>query len=202
MNIDLQETQNIIDSTKEQIFLQGKTHSDSHATPARGQVFNCHLGVGVGSEFQKRRPCVVLSNAVNNMNNSVIVVAPVTHTQKELPVCVKIADKRNIQGEIILDGCVNLSGLRAVSSYRLAGKICELDAAEMKMVDAALARHLDLMRYYNTLTNINNDKSKHINAINDFLFKLRNITGARDNKELLETVRKLIERQNADPSDC
>jgi mRNA interferase MazF len=201
MNIDLQETQNIIDSTKEQIFLQGTTHSNCHAKPHRGQVFNCHFGVGVGSEFQKRRPSVVLSNAINNMNNSVVVVAPITHTQKELLVCVKIADKHGVDGEIILDGCVNLSGLRAVSSYRLAGMICELGTNEMKEVDAALTRHLDLMRHYNTLTSINKDKTKHIDTLNEYLLKLRNITGTHDNRELLETVEKMIKLQRTGNND-
>jgi mRNA interferase MazF len=130
MNVDLQETQNIIDATKEQVYLQGKTHIGSHAKPRRGQVFHCHFGVGVGSEFQKRRPCVVLSNNINNMNNSVVVVAPITHTQKDLPICVPIADKRDAGGNIVLDGCANLSGLRSVSSYRLAGLMCELEKAK------------------------------------------------------------------------
>jgi len=70
MNIILSETQNIIDATKEQIFLQGKTHTGNHAKPRRGQVFYCHLGVGVGSEFQ------------------------ITHTQKNYPVFVPITDKQ------------------------------------------------------------------------------------------------------------
>jgi mRNA interferase MazF len=192
MNIDLQETQNIIDATKEQVYLQGKTHTGKRAKPRRGQVFNCHFGVGVGSEFQKRRPCVILSNEINNINSAVVIVAPITHTQKSIPICIQIADKFDANGTVILDGYANLAGLRAVSSYRLAGFICELDNNEMKQIDAAIAKHLDVIHHYNTLLKIIEDDKRHISALNSVLEELRGITGASNNKELIEAVRALF----------
>ena len=192
MNIDLQETQSIIDSTKEQIYLQGKTHTGNRAKPHRGQVFNCHLGVGVGSEFQKRRPCVVLSNTVSNINTSVIVVAPITHTQKKYPIFVPITEKHDANGTVILSGYADLSNVRAISSYRFAGLVCDLDSGEMKQIDAAMARHLDLMHHYNTLVKAIEDKEKHVDTLNDVLEKLRDITGTVTNQELLVVVEQLI----------
>jgi hypothetical protein len=44
--------------------------------------------------------------------------------------------------------------LRAVSSYRLAGFICELNNDEMKRIDAAIAKHLDIIHHYNTLLKV------------------------------------------------
>ena len=196
MNIDLQETQNIIDTVKEQIFLQGKTHMGNHAKPRRGQVFFCHLGVGVGSEFQKRRPCVILSNAINNMNNAVVVIAPITHTQKKIPVCVPIAEKHDVNGTVILDGYANLSGLRAVSSYRLAGLICELDNSEMKLIDAAIAKHLDIIHHYNTLLRVIEDNKRHIDTLNSVLSNLREITGTKNDIELVEAIKTLTSGRN------
>ena len=128
MDINLHETQNIIDATKEQIYLQGKTHTGKCAKPRRGQVFNCYLGVGVGSEFQKRRPCIVLSNTVSNINTSVVVVAPITHTHKNYPVFVPIEERRDTNGTVVLSGYADLSNVRAISSYRLAGLVCELSS--------------------------------------------------------------------------
>ena len=192
MNIDLHETQNIIDSTKEQIYLQGKTHMGNRAKPHRGQVFHCHLGVGVGSKFQKRRPCVVLSNNVNNVNNSIVIVAPITHTQKDLPVCVPIADKHGTDGSLILDGCANLSGMRSVSSYRFAGMICELENDEMNRIDAAIGRHLDIMRHYSTLQSVIQDNKDHIERLNSVLERLCEMTGTKNNRDLLAAVESLI----------
>jgi mRNA interferase MazF len=192
VNVDLKETQIIIDAAKEQVYLQGKTHQGPHAKPKRGQVFNCHFGAGVGSEFQKLRPCIVLSNHANNMNSAVVVVAPITSTHKNLPVCVPIAAKLNANGEEILHGSVNLSGLRSVSSYRLAGRICELDNHEMKAIDAAIARHLDIMRYYNALENELADKKIHAKKLTATLSRLRQLTGADNNEELVVMVEKLL----------
>ena len=194
MNIDLRETQEIIESSKEQIFLQGKTHSGKRAKPRRGQVFYCHLGVGVGSEFQKRRPCVVLSNTISNINTSVIVVAPITHTQKNYPVFVPIADKFDSNGDVILSGYVDLSSIRSVSSFRLAGLVCMLDSAEMKLIDEAVARHLDLMHYFNALVKTINDREKYIDILNGVLSDLRDKTGAKTNQELLATFEALLSK--------
>ena len=192
MIIDLLETQRIIDSANEQIYLQGKTHTGSYAKPRRGQVFNCHLGVGVGSEFQKRRPCVIISNTVNNINSSVVVVAPITHTKKSYPGYVPIKEKYSADGEVALFGYADLSSIRAVSSYRLAGLICELDSDEIKQIDAAAARHLDLMRHYNAIVKAAADKDKHIDLLNDVLKELRSITKSETNQGLIEIVKKLL----------
>jgi mRNA-degrading endonuclease toxin of MazEF toxin-antitoxin module len=130
------------------------------------------------------------------MNNTVVVVAPITHTQKNIPVCVPITAKHDESGIMILDGCVNLSGLRAVSSYRLVGLICELSKSEMKYIDAAIAKHLDIIHHYNTLLNVVEDNKKHIEVLNSVLDNLRSITGAKDNKALLEAVKELTLREN------
>jgi mRNA interferase MazF len=193
VDIDLQETQNIIDSAKEQVYLQGKTHTGNRAKPRRGQVFNCHLGVGVGSEFQKRRPCVVLSSTANNINNSVIVVAPITHTQKNYPVYVPIADKYDTSGTVVLSGYADLSNVRAISSYRLDGRICELTSEEIKLIDAAIARHMDIMKYYNTLVKAAEDREKYIERLLGTLDELRDITSVENDQELVVAVKRLAE---------
>jgi mRNA interferase MazF len=196
----LYETQNIIDSAKEQIYLQGKTHKGNRAKPRRGQVFHSHLGVGVGSEFQKRRPCVVLSNTVSNINSSVIVIAPITHTHKKYPIFVPIEDKLDTNGEVILSGYADLSNVRAISSYRLAGLICELDSGEMKQIDAAMARHLDLMHHYNTLVKVIEDKEKHVDLLSNVLSELHNLTGTEDNQELLKAVEQMVAEKRKNDS--
>jgi mRNA interferase MazF len=158
-------------------------------------VFYCHLGVGVGSEFQKRRPCVVLSNSINNINSSVIVVAPITHTNKNYPIFVPLNDKLDASGSVTLAGYVDLSNIRSISSYRLAGLICELDGNEMKQIDATIARHLDLMHHYNTQVKIVEDKNKHADALNTVLELLRDITDTETNQELVKFIKELVATQ-------
>ena len=90
-----------------------------------------------------------------------------------------------------------MSSIRAISSYRLAGLICELDSSEMKQIDAALAQHLDLMRHYNTLLKSAEDKEKHVDALNNVLRKLRYMTNSESNQELVEAVGRLISGNNS-----
>ena len=99
-----------------------------------------------------------MSNTVSNINTYVIVAAPITHTQKKYPIFVPLMEKRGINGTVIRSRYADLSNARAVSSYRLAGFICELYNSEIKQIDAAMARHLDLMHHYKTLVKSIEDK--------------------------------------------
>ena len=116
----------------------------------------------------------------------------IRHTQKKLPICVSIADKHSADGSLILNGCANLSGMRSVSSYRLAGMICELENEEMNNIDAAIARHLDIMRHYGTLQSIIQDNKDHIGRLNSVLERLCEMTGANNNNDLIAIVESLI----------
>ena len=87
--------------------------------------------------------------------------------------------------------------VRAVSSYRLAGFICELESGEIKQIDAAMARHLDLMHHYNTLVKAIEDKEKHVDTLNDVLGKLRDITGTGSNQDLIDAVEHLVSEKIA-----
>ena len=193
MNIDTKEVQTILEWTKDQVHLHAASFTGKHAKPKRGQVFRCKFGVGVGSELQKIRPAVVISEHINNQNSEIIIVAPITHTAKNLPSIVSIATKFDTTGNPILDGHVNVSAMRSLSSYRLCGYICDLDKTEIEAVDTALARHLDLLHHYAGLQRIIKDKEDHIDRLNTLLTNLRKVTGVDDNKALLEKITALLE---------
>src|SRR3712207_7639950 len=44
----------------------------------RGQVYDCLLGIGVGSEESKKRPCVILQYDSANAKSPNTIVAPIT----------------------------------------------------------------------------------------------------------------------------
>lgn len=60
MNIDLGKTQRFIDWLKDMLYLDTKAISAKSRKVYRGQVYRCKLGVGIGSEESKERPCVIL----------------------------------------------------------------------------------------------------------------------------------------------
>lgn len=77
------------------------------------QVWVVEFDPSVGSEIQKTRPAVIVSN--NSMNNNLhtVIVAPLTSTIKEYPSRIDIVFK-NKMGQVALDQvkCVDKQRLR------------------------------------------------------------------------------------------
>ena len=55
-----------------------------------------------------------------------------------------------------------------------------------------MARHLDLMHYYNALIQAAEDREKYVETLVGILNKIRTITGTKTNQELVEMVERLI----------
>ncbi|MDE5933587.1 MAG: type II toxin-antitoxin system PemK/MazF family toxin, partial [Lachnospiraceae bacterium] len=60
MNIDLTKTQQYLEWFKNKLYLNAISSSSKNRIVYRGQVYRCNLGVGIGSEECKERPCVIL----------------------------------------------------------------------------------------------------------------------------------------------
>lgn len=59
----------------------------------RGDIIYCDLGLRNGSVQSGIRPCVVVSNDINNIYSTVYIVVPLTsQRKKDLPTHVEIAD--------------------------------------------------------------------------------------------------------------
>lgn len=59
----------------------------------RGDIIYCDLGIRNGSVQSGIRPCVVVSNNINNIYSNVYIVVPLTsQRKKDLPTHVEIAD--------------------------------------------------------------------------------------------------------------
>lgn len=133
----------------------------------RGQVYKCELGVGIGSEMQKDRPCVIIQNDVGNYRSGNTIVAPITHDNSNYPFLVPLSIQKDQGGKIILDGRVNVSNICCVSKARLGDYITALPSEDLRKVEAAVARVLDLMPHYNRLENNLKDKLAFIGRLKD-----------------------------------
>lgn len=165
MNIDLTKTQQYLEWFKNKLYLNAIAPSAKNRIIYRGQVYRCNLGVGVGSEECKERPCVILQYNSANRTSPNTVVAPITHTTSALPIVVPIAEKKDSSGKVILDGNVLLGNITCVSKARLGDYIADLTADEMRAVDKALSISLDTNHYYQTLQNMYNDKLQYIEKL-------------------------------------
>lgn len=165
MNIDLTKTQQYLEWLKDKLFLNAISSSAQRRTVFRGQVYKCKLGIGIGSEECKERPCVILQYNSANKTSPNTIVAPITHTTSNVPVVIPIENKFDTQGKAILDGNVLLGNIVCVSKARLGDYITDLSTSEMKDIDKAIAISLDIKRYYDSLQNKYSDKLQYIEKL-------------------------------------
>lgn len=167
MNIDLAKTQQHIEWLKEKLYLNAIATSAKNRIIYRGQVYRCKLGIGIGSEESKERPCVILQYNSANRTSPNTLVAPITHTTSTLPIVVSISDKIDASGKVILDGNVLLGNITCVSKARLGDYITELSSVEMKAVDEAISISLGINHYYQALQNSYKDKLQYIEKLKE-----------------------------------
>jgi mRNA interferase MazF len=101
--------------------------------PKRGEVFWVNLNPTLGSEINKIRPALIISNDIGNEISQRIIVAPITSSIKYLyPFEVKIIIEDR-EGKVLLDQ------LRCIDKKRLGKKISYYSNDDfMEEVDRAL----------------------------------------------------------------
>ena len=85
---------------------------------SRGQVYWCSLGMGVGSEERKKRPCIIVSTDSNNIGSSNVLAAPITHSETKIKSSFRIENYYDRDGNTILDGYALLANTGLRSYFR------------------------------------------------------------------------------------
>jgi len=165
LDVRLDRVQLYLDWLKTKIFLDNQANSAAKRKVKRGNVYHCYLGRGIGSEEEKIRPCVILQGFDGNMNSPNTIVAPITHTTSTLDVVVPISTQYNPDGSILLDGNVLLGNIVTVSKARLGDFVTTLPISEMKQVDIALAKSIDIHKNIVKLENVIKDKDIYIGKL-------------------------------------
>ena len=165
MNIDYFEIKQHLDWLKEKLFLNGNADKAKTRIVLRGEVYECNLGIGVGSEERKKRPCVILQNNTANKHSSIVLVAPISHTSRISPVVIPIAEQKDASGNIFLNGNVLVGNMTSVSKARLGTKISVLSKAEMDAIDQSIIVQTGLLNKFETLNRIIADKDTYIEKL-------------------------------------
>ncbi len=201
MQIELNRVQELLDWMKTKLYLNTNVEKANKRYVKRGQVYNCYFGIGVGNEIQKLRPCIILQNNIGNAKSGNVVVAPITHTFKDIPSIKQIDTRYKENGTILLDGYANISNILCVSKGRLEDYITTLSVKEMKEIDIAIAVSLNIMHYYAKLKNNLEDKLKYLervkserNIAQDQIEELLKVSKCKDYCELKKFLKKC--RQN------
>ena len=109
----------------------------------RGEIYYANLSPTVGSEINKKRPVLVVSNDANNRAASTITVLPITSN---------ITNIFPFEIELTLTDSglpkaskAQAQQIRTISKERIAGRaVGRLGAAKMALVDTAIRLHLGL----------------------------------------------------------
>ena len=70
INIDLIKTQRYLEWFKTKLYLDSRASNARRRVVKRGEVYKCNLGMGIGSEECKERPCVIIQYDAGNVNSS------------------------------------------------------------------------------------------------------------------------------------
>ncbi len=110
----------------------------------RGQVFWVALDPTLGSEIQKTRPALVVSNDINNKHSPIVTILPITSKTGdriypfEVPLAGGVAGLKE-------GGKIKANQIRTVDKQRLKGRaLGTLDRNLMNAVNEAIKIHLGL----------------------------------------------------------
>lgn len=188
MQIELSKIQNILDWTKTKIYLDSLSTNAIKRVVRRGEVYKCNFGIGIGSEIQKERPCIIVQNNTRNSYSGNVIVVPISHTNKKISCIIPIETIKDTDGNIILDGYANISNLMCISKARLGSYIATISKKEMKNIDTELFSILDLFDYYKQFDRQLKDKDLYISKLKSQLTELKQIT----NTDSFENLKKKI----------
>jgi len=107
--------------------------------PKRGDIFWICLDPAIGSETQKTRPCIVLSNNAQNKKSLRVIIAPITSNVKKIYPFEAILVVNGRKGKAMLDQ------IRSVDKKRLLKKICSVDTIATIEIERALKIALGLI---------------------------------------------------------
>ena len=76
--------------------------------PQQGDIIKLSLNPRVGHEQQGFRPVIVLSNNIVSQYTNVVIAAPISTTQRRLPLYRDLPDNLTTKGTVLLDQLVTL----------------------------------------------------------------------------------------------
>lgn len=109
----------------------------------RGEIYYANLSPTVGSEMDKRRPVLIVSNDANNRSYNTVTILPITsNTSHVYPFEVLLEESAS---GLAKPSKVQAQQIRTISKQRFnQGRLGRLSEEIMQLVDDAIRLHLQL----------------------------------------------------------
>lgn len=121
----------------------------------RGEIFYMSFGSAIGSEMQKSRPVVIVSNDDCNWHSPVVTVLPITSKDKKpLPTHTQVPEGLPVRGIVMAEQ------IQTVSKSRLGDYIGEFDDKTMRKIDETICVQCAIERKRTTDTTALQDELK------------------------------------------
>lgn len=139
--------------------------------PIRGDIWSLDLGINVGDEMDKTRPCIIVSYDTFNDKSNLCTVVPVTHadcshrTQFEVnEYCLEFAESS-------ITGTAKAEQVTTKSKARLGRKIGRLNETGLQLLNKALLNHLGMEGLVDAIESLSTEYSQQL--IDDLIKKLQ-----------------------------
>ena len=110
--------------------------------PKRGEIWLVDFDPSVGTEIQKTRPALILSNNIANEKSSKVSVIPFTSNVKKLAMAVIVEPDAN--NCLDKQSLIKVPEISTFDKKRLKNKIGTLSKIKLKEVEDKLRIHLEL----------------------------------------------------------
>ncbi|MGA7870289.1 MAG: type II toxin-antitoxin system PemK/MazF family toxin [Candidatus Binatus sp.] len=108
----------------------------------RGEIYYADLSPAIGTEINKRRPVLIVSNEANNRAANTVTVLPITNISRIYPFEIALSPK---DSGLPRPSKAQAQQIRTISKERIRGDaLGRLDAAIMSKAADAMRLHLDL----------------------------------------------------------
>lgn len=109
----------------------------------RGEIYYADLGPTIGSEINKRRPVLIVSNEANNRAASTVTILPITSNVSRIyPFEIPLSPR---DSGLPRPSKAQAQQIRTISKERIRGDaVARLGAISMRKAADAMRLHLDL----------------------------------------------------------
>lgn len=130
----------MIDEIPENIEMTVNERNIRSEKPVRGEIYYCNFGTRVGSEIEKKRPCIVLQATEYNKRLPTALVIPITHKNASFATEFNITPDmiEYLEGNSTIEGCATALHVNGVSVARLGRKVGKLNELGLQSAFKAL----------------------------------------------------------------